>query len=116
MQPLIAPPTTFGWVLPRPDLGGWQDLGSFSTHANVEMQKPQRLTKALNSCLPTQRMQLPPLEMNLVIFPEKTKFCFYNAAIRGNRALSSMQYFLHSHSINTAGRQSSTKRIPCSLR
>lgn len=28
--------TTFGWVLPRPDLGGWQDSGSFSTHANVE--------------------------------------------------------------------------------
>ncbi|PSH23541.1 hypothetical protein B7R74_02590 [Yersinia pseudotuberculosis] len=28
--------TTFGWVLPRPDLGGWQDSGSFSTHANVK--------------------------------------------------------------------------------
>lgn len=32
--------TTFGWVLPRPDLGGWQDSGSFSTHANVETKKP----------------------------------------------------------------------------
>ncbi len=28
--------TTFGWVLPRPDLGGWKDSGSFSTHANVK--------------------------------------------------------------------------------
>ncbi|PCN70162.1 hypothetical protein A8V24_18060 [Yersinia pestis] len=33
--------TTFGWVLPRPDLGGWQDSGSFSTHANVETKKPR---------------------------------------------------------------------------
>ncbi len=32
--------TTFGWVLPRPDLGGWQDSGSFSTHANVETKSP----------------------------------------------------------------------------
>ncbi|MHA3315243.1 hypothetical protein ACX1HN_14705 [Yersinia pseudotuberculosis] len=28
--------TTFGWVLPRPSLGGWKDSGSFSTHANVK--------------------------------------------------------------------------------
>lgn len=37
--------TTFGWVLPRPDLGGWQDSGSFSTHANVETEKAPRYTR-----------------------------------------------------------------------
>ncbi|EKN6054088.1 hypothetical protein DVP43_15930 [Yersinia enterocolitica] len=36
--------TTFGWVLPRPSLGGWKDSGSFSTHANVECKKPKALT------------------------------------------------------------------------
>ncbi|AYX13027.1 hypothetical protein GBL97_16430 [Yersinia pseudotuberculosis] len=41
--------TTFGWVLPRPDLGGWQDSGSFSTHANVESKKPSRLWLGLES-------------------------------------------------------------------
>lgn len=60
--------TTFGWILPRPDHGGWKDSGSFSTHANVESKKPRRLTEASNSSLPLQRMQLPPLEKNLVHF------------------------------------------------
>ncbi|VEB12135.1 phage protein [Yersinia pseudotuberculosis] len=68
--------TTFGWVLPRPSLGGWQDSGSFSTHANVEMKKPRRLTEASNSSLPLQRMQLPPLVMNLVHFSGKCKTLF----------------------------------------
>ncbi|AYW90232.1 hypothetical protein EGX47_02010 [Yersinia pseudotuberculosis] len=46
MQSLIVILTTFGWILPRPSLGGWKDSGSFSTHANVECKKPRRLTEA----------------------------------------------------------------------
>lgn len=38
-QSLIALLTTFGWVLPRPNLGGWKDAGSFNTHSNGEMEK-----------------------------------------------------------------------------